>query len=482
MQSYGSMQLDFLEQCMIGDEWKVKAMLRNNNVDISYHHPMNGWTALHWAARRGHEAICLILLQAGFSREARDLNNKTPWEVCSLAKQTVREILRPESVQKEMLESTPNDSHGNGTDSIRSDFVPSFIQHPPFPYSGGVSSFDYGPHVRSTPSAPSNSSLYYSYGRRDSINKTRFLLVRTSCGEGKEAFKRITLPGGSTVEQLKKTIEKAMKGGRVKKILTLPDMVLIEDDSQIACLTECQKIHVIFGDNEISGDMVTCFSKLRIVLVSICFLSEEGLLLDNQQVEDAFDISPKKSEMANENKIPIPETEQTSHVNVEITHEHSNDTNLSSVQARILFVVVKESLSGIDIIPPNSGSEEGLLEVFSKEGTKPILTTRNSADSDPGDYVKVEKEETKNDSSYSTQIASLDVSTPESSLIVTDTSNNPVTVTEELDESTIPNNRILNWLEQNSELVRHLTTAAAIVGVASLGYFIYVRKLRSPYI
>ena len=74
------------------------------------------------------------------------------------------------------------------------------------------------------PSSPTARG-YYSYGRRDSATRTRFLLVRTSYEGGKEAFKRITLPGGSTVEELRKTVENAMKAGPVQSLMTLPDNV-----------------------------------------------------------------------------------------------------------------------------------------------------------------------------------------------------------------------------------------------------------------
>ncbi|KHJ76487.1 hypothetical protein OESDEN_23893 [Oesophagostomum dentatum] len=93
---------------------------------------------------------------------------------------------------------------------------------------------------------------YYSYGRRDSAQKTRFLLVRTYCTDSKQAFKRVTLPGGSTVEQLKKMVEKSMRKGKVQAIITLPDRVLVEDDSQIAEFSDCQKVEVIYGDHEVT--------------------------------------------------------------------------------------------------------------------------------------------------------------------------------------------------------------------------------------
>ncbi|KJH51557.1 ankyrin repeat protein [Dictyocaulus viviparus] len=101
MHSHNEVQLDFLEQCMIGDEYKVISMLNANIVNTTYRHPINGWTALHWAACRGHQNVCLLLLRSGFSKEVKDTRGRTPWEVCSEGNIKLKEILEPESLYSE---------------------------------------------------------------------------------------------------------------------------------------------------------------------------------------------------------------------------------------------------------------------------------------------------------------------------------------------------------------------------------------------
>uniref|UniRef100_A0A0K0CVG7 ANK_REP_REGION domain-containing protein n=1 Tax=Angiostrongylus cantonensis TaxID=6313 RepID=A0A0K0CVG7_ANGCA len=211
MQSRNEVQLEFLEQCMVGDECKVTNMLNANIVDTTYHHPINGWTALHWAARRGHESICLLLLRSGFSRELKESDGRTPWEVRRTSSFLL--IYKPLYV---LIEQT--------RDAVESNrFVPNYIRHPPFPYSKS-SSFEYGTGVSRVLVSPCGAA-YYSYGRRDSLNRTRFLLVRTCFSDGKEAFKRVTLPGGASLTQLKKIVEKSVQRGEIEAILTLPDRV-----------------------------------------------------------------------------------------------------------------------------------------------------------------------------------------------------------------------------------------------------------------
>uniref|UniRef100_A0A183GKA1 ANK_REP_REGION domain-containing protein n=1 Tax=Heligmosomoides polygyrus TaxID=6339 RepID=A0A183GKA1_HELPZ len=180
----------------------------------------NRWTALHWAARRGHTNICLLLLESGFSEELKDRNNKTPWEVGNAV---------PRLLCRSVIHLAYSGRRCSADSNQNTRFVPNYIRHPPFPYSK-ASSFDNGTlPVRMTDlhsgSPTTNGPGLYSYGRRDSVNRTRFLLVRTCCADGKEAFKRVTLPGGSTLAQLKKMIEKSMRNGEVKSIVTLPDRV-----------------------------------------------------------------------------------------------------------------------------------------------------------------------------------------------------------------------------------------------------------------
>lgn len=82
--------------------------------------------------------------------------------------------------------------------------------------------------------------------------------------KGKETYKRVTLPGGSDVERLKTTIEKACKGKKVDMIFTLPENDLVESIDQIHRFKDCQKIDVIFKENDReSTPMVVSLSKVK---------------------------------------------------------------------------------------------------------------------------------------------------------------------------------------------------------------------------
>ncbi|TKR57538.1 hypothetical protein L596_030788 [Steinernema carpocapsae] len=239
-----ALQMEFLEICSMGDATQAEAMLRSGRIDPRYKHKINGWSALHWAARRGHTDVVYLLLNAGFDPNSATAEGKTALDVAHPdSSQELRALLgsgNEESETEEMSSGTEN----SAPESPK--FIPSYKKNPPFPYTKKSASLDHGGGtVGSVPDSPTAQG-YYSYGRRDSVNRTRFLLVRTSCANGKEAFKRITLPGGGTVDFLKLTIERSMRMGAVKDVLLLPDRILVEHDEQLGEFADCQKVEVIF--------------------------------------------------------------------------------------------------------------------------------------------------------------------------------------------------------------------------------------------
>ncbi|KAK0409771.1 hypothetical protein QR680_004746 [Steinernema hermaphroditum] len=236
------LQMEFLEVCSMGDANQVAAMLRGGRIDPHYSHKINGWTALHWAARRGHTDVVYQLLNAGFDPHSETADGKTALDVAHPdSDPELRALLGADECKTEAMSSGTENSAPTSPK-----FVPSYKKNPPFPYSNKSASFDHGGcTVGPNPDSPTSQG-YYSYGRRDSTKRTRFLLVRTSCANGKEAFKRITLPGGGTVDFLKTTIERSMRLGAVKDVLLLPDRVLVEHDEQLREFADCQKVEVIF--------------------------------------------------------------------------------------------------------------------------------------------------------------------------------------------------------------------------------------------
>ncbi|XP_055949379.1 ankyrin repeat domain-containing protein 40-like isoform X1 [Argiope bruennichi] len=72
---------DFLrEASALGDEDGVRKLLEAG-VDVNSQHSINGWTALHWAAKRGHPSIVRLLLSQGADSSLTSVYGESPLAV-----------------------------------------------------------------------------------------------------------------------------------------------------------------------------------------------------------------------------------------------------------------------------------------------------------------------------------------------------------------------------------------------------------------
>ncbi|ULT88961.1 hypothetical protein L3Y34_007864 [Caenorhabditis briggsae] len=476
--AYEQQQLDFLHICSMGDETRVRDALLSGRVDINYRHKSNGWTALHWAASRGHYNVALLLLEAGYDLNAEDSKQRIPYDVCPEDKEELRTVLQLGEERENMVQNSASRRTSDASDQASPGFIPNYVRHPPFPYAM-KNSFD----NFSSPPATSGSngsgspgplnSPTYSYGRRDSFNKTRFLLVRTSVEKGKETYKRVTLPGGSDVERLKTTIEKACKGRAVDMIFTLPENDLVETIEQIHQFKDCQKIDVIFKDAEkeatpeVTGDAVKMSEEREV--------SPKDLIVEKDYGQEDIDI-PKNEEHEEDKEEPRPITpaEDLSH----FVKEPSPPISLAATD-----------------LDSNNGEEPKLIP----------LATRQSLDSDPGDFEKVDKEEAAKLAEPSPAVAGIAAAIPIISAQVEEDHNAPTAAVEPEQEPSfvpppparqapsskativeeskqVPEDRessdFATWIHNNPDIVRNVATAAAVAGVAGLGYYVYVKKFK----
>ncbi|XP_044253261.1 ankyrin repeat domain-containing protein 40-like isoform X2 [Tribolium madens] len=70
------------EAACIGDIEAVLALL-SQNLDINSKNSVNGWTALHWAAKRGNSQVADILLSHGANPKIQNHKGETPGNLCS---------------------------------------------------------------------------------------------------------------------------------------------------------------------------------------------------------------------------------------------------------------------------------------------------------------------------------------------------------------------------------------------------------------
>lgn len=83
---------------------------------------MNGWTALHWASKRGHGTIVDLLMKYGADPSVANFKEETAVSLCSTSDIASRlGTSLPAAADAKEEETNPT-------------FVPNYIRHPPFPY------------------------------------------------------------------------------------------------------------------------------------------------------------------------------------------------------------------------------------------------------------------------------------------------------------------------------------------------------------
>ncbi|KAG5886170.1 hypothetical protein JTB14_024850 [Gonioctena quinquepunctata] len=77
----GILEEKLREAACIGDTEAITSLL-SQNIDINSQNSVNGWTALHWACKRGNEQISKILIENGADPNIKNFKGLTPSEVC----------------------------------------------------------------------------------------------------------------------------------------------------------------------------------------------------------------------------------------------------------------------------------------------------------------------------------------------------------------------------------------------------------------
>ncbi|CAG9865155.1 unnamed protein product [Phyllotreta striolata] len=80
------------EASSLGDS-EVISQLLAQNVDVNSQNPVNGWTALHWAHKRGNDHVIKLLTEHGGNPEIRNFKGQTASELRYNSSDTVREDL-----------------------------------------------------------------------------------------------------------------------------------------------------------------------------------------------------------------------------------------------------------------------------------------------------------------------------------------------------------------------------------------------------
>ncbi|XP_067914832.1 ankyrin repeat domain-containing protein 40 [Heterodontus francisci] len=108
------------EACSLGDAELVRKLL-GRGARVNGQNPVNGWTCLHWACKRGHGQIVSYLLDAGADKNI--LTNRGESAAGLTAKPEIRTILGVDEDSESVV---------NGESELP--FLPNYLANPPFPY------------------------------------------------------------------------------------------------------------------------------------------------------------------------------------------------------------------------------------------------------------------------------------------------------------------------------------------------------------
>ena len=127
------------EVCCLGDLEKVK-LLVGHGVNVNSQNKVNGWTGLHWAAKRNHKHVVSYLL-----------NNGADLSICTFEKELALELTQSKDIKKLLAKIEEESAIGvNRDDAVGglqelpapvAAFVPNYVQYPQFPYSESAVEF-----------------------------------------------------------------------------------------------------------------------------------------------------------------------------------------------------------------------------------------------------------------------------------------------------------------------------------------------------
>ncbi|XP_040572390.1 ankyrin repeat domain-containing protein 40 [Lepeophtheirus salmonis] len=114
--------MELLEASCYGDIDTIKTLL-HSGVDPNYTQKMNGWSALHWAAKRNYLEVVELLLSNGANAALKTRDSKMPSDLA-----TDNKVLA-------VLNAPPKNSADTPMDS----FIPNYIKYPPLSHKVDLS-------------------------------------------------------------------------------------------------------------------------------------------------------------------------------------------------------------------------------------------------------------------------------------------------------------------------------------------------------
>lgn len=110
------------EAACLGDIESVQGLI-SQHVNINAQNRINGWSALHWACKRGHEDVVRVLLNNGADINLETNNAEKPASLCTHS--NIAQLLGEPVAQP----TSPHNNHLEAGDELK--FVPNYIKNAP---------------------------------------------------------------------------------------------------------------------------------------------------------------------------------------------------------------------------------------------------------------------------------------------------------------------------------------------------------------
>ncbi|KAL5017973.1 hypothetical protein ScPMuIL_003695 [Solemya velum] len=206
-----------------GDLEKIRKLIEEKSVDVNSRNKVNGWTALHWAAKRGHVTLVKYLLLKGADPTIASASNELAAQV---------------TIDPEILSLL-----GGSADSLSPaktlPIVPNYLAYPEFPYTSNSSST----------SSPSTSCVEQNTGqrKRPSMAEEELVLKVRIANAPERDFIEVELPRDNLSLQALVNLmceELSVDKRLVHKIRKLPNTI-IRKDKDVKRLVNFQELEIV---------------------------------------------------------------------------------------------------------------------------------------------------------------------------------------------------------------------------------------------
>ncbi|PSN42668.1 hypothetical protein C0J52_13029 [Blattella germanica] len=226
-----SLEENLREASCIGDIEGVEELI-NKGINVNAKHDINGWTPLHWAAKRGHKAIVSLLLSHGADTTAITTKGETPATLCS----------NPEV--RKLLTTEPGGPIGDPNSSLP--ITPYYLKHQ---LNGRV---DLSTTTRKSPEVlhSSSTSVLSPATKSGTQSQSDELVIKVRiANSGDPDFIEIELPRSElTYSRLLRVCceELGISANQIIRVRKLPD-TLVRKDKDVQRFKDFQEIEIMIA-------------------------------------------------------------------------------------------------------------------------------------------------------------------------------------------------------------------------------------------